>query len=805
MASSIDNNGNFNVSSADILLRANSGGVPLSHDDVDSNFENLRLGHNAVVTALTGKASSSHDHDLATAGSSGFMSSTMFSKLDGIDNNANNYSLEAANSTDLGGVKIGDNINISSGKISVPLATTSIPGVVEYDNSTIKKNNSGQLYVDSSVNTNTTYEDGVGLDLVGTTFSHSDTSSQSNITLGSRTYINGLNFDAFGHVTGFSSASETVVNTDTNTTYSADGVGITLSATTFSHADTSSANSVNNSGNTVIQDITLDQFGHITGLVSKTVGDTVTVINQGATVAKGLEFSNTTRGDAGEITLQNSTITVPNNTLYSTNDTRPLRVYINAVTGESMSTTYGTNDGNGIFWTENGPIWRGVTDDPMDSRYRAIPKKFPNYGQAEAYINKFHPYQTQIQYYFETDVTETLYPDQIYSENNAIMRVGDEQKIEFHGFKSAAGNEAAGPYSGARVARWEVNYAGGRTRILDTTAEVFVNNIQFKINDPQDWIFRIRGGRGKGLWLQGYVGYIINGNFKYAAMTVESGASLYDLSYGDIYQTNIGSHGNGTLYHYEASSNSTIIQYGSGQAVYIYDGKVGCAKLHGGSQILLKAHDKAHSGSADPAVPGFSNGNTLPSAYWDYTNYNTTGANKEEIYVQYGPYVRNNRATNTPPSGYNPLTDLDVVPSIFFGGFGNSWDWMARPGKNDVLHGEPIAKNSYKYSLMPGNMTWANGSIEGVERPANNSTMQWNPQDYGFDATISSMINHPLFGSRPIHPDQVAMSAPHKFRSLAVYNTGRTHGSPVGTGEKWGPYYTSDFHGNNITNIPDIS
>ena len=55
--------------------------------------------------------------------------------------------------------------------------------------------------------------------------------------------------------------------TDTNTTYSA-GSGLDLSGTTFSHTDTSSQSSVNNSGGTVIQDITLDTYGHVTGLTS---------------------------------------------------------------------------------------------------------------------------------------------------------------------------------------------------------------------------------------------------------------------------------------------------------------------------------------------------------------------------------------------------------------------------------------------------------------------------------------------------------------------------------------------------------
>ena len=70
-------------------------------------------------------------------------------------------------------------------------------------------------------------------------------------------------------------------------TLSAGNAGITMDADnafttnqsgnetiTISHADTSSQSSVNNSGRTYIQDITLDTFGHITGITSAT--ETVT-------------------------------------------------------------------------------------------------------------------------------------------------------------------------------------------------------------------------------------------------------------------------------------------------------------------------------------------------------------------------------------------------------------------------------------------------------------------------------------------------------------------------------------------------
>ena len=52
--------------------------------------------------------------------------------------------------------------------------------------------------------------------------------------------------------------------------------GGTSGSVTLSHADTSSQASVSNSGNTVIQSLTLDTFGHVTGVTSATTGATYT-------------------------------------------------------------------------------------------------------------------------------------------------------------------------------------------------------------------------------------------------------------------------------------------------------------------------------------------------------------------------------------------------------------------------------------------------------------------------------------------------------------------------------------------------
>ncbi len=78
-----------------------------------------------IQTQLNGKASTS----VATTSANGLMSSSDKSKLNGIAEGANNYELPVAGSTVLGGVKIGSNISISDGKISVPVASGSAAGV----------------------------------------------------------------------------------------------------------------------------------------------------------------------------------------------------------------------------------------------------------------------------------------------------------------------------------------------------------------------------------------------------------------------------------------------------------------------------------------------------------------------------------------------------------------------------------------------------------------------------------------------------------------------------------------------------
>lgn len=147
MASTINNDGAFSPASTTIVLRANSAGNPIWHNQVDGNFENLRLGHNQVVTELATKSVIGHVHSVVTTSVNGFMSSADKAKLDGVASGANNYALPTATSSTKGGVKVGSNLIIQSEAIGVPTSSSSTYGVVKYDNSTIKLNGTNQLYV----------------------------------------------------------------------------------------------------------------------------------------------------------------------------------------------------------------------------------------------------------------------------------------------------------------------------------------------------------------------------------------------------------------------------------------------------------------------------------------------------------------------------------------------------------------------------------------------------------------------------------------------------------------------------------
>ena len=124
------------------------------------------------------------------------------------------------------------------------------------------------------------------------TINHDDTSSQASVNNSSTTAVQDITLDTYGHVTGITSAdveggdvtgvtlagdsgsaSDTSGNVDLTI---AGGSAITTAGSsttiTINHDDTSSQASVDNSGTTAVQDITLDTYGHVTGITSADVG-----------------------------------------------------------------------------------------------------------------------------------------------------------------------------------------------------------------------------------------------------------------------------------------------------------------------------------------------------------------------------------------------------------------------------------------------------------------------------------------------------------------------------------------------------
>ena len=68
----------------------------------------------------------------ATGSQNGLMSTAYASKLNGVDANANNYSLPTAGGSTKGGVKVGSSLNISNEVLDVPSAGVSQKGVIKF-------------------------------------------------------------------------------------------------------------------------------------------------------------------------------------------------------------------------------------------------------------------------------------------------------------------------------------------------------------------------------------------------------------------------------------------------------------------------------------------------------------------------------------------------------------------------------------------------------------------------------------------------------------------------------------------------
>ncbi len=243
---------------------------------------------------------------------------------------------------------------------------------------------------------------GKAWDLIGRAHDHATSAQQNDLLLtfydGSTVY-NVVSYDSGTRVADFAQTPTVGGTAVSLSTHDHSGVYVPVARTvtagsgmigggalssniTISHDDTSSQSSVNNSGSTFIQDVTLDTFGHVTALTSVDVASTLGQFYLGASTTGGTtdwnDSSNTTP-NSGTTLLSGSATNGPG----GSNLFHPINFEYNTKTGVGNITQWAVPYGNssinaGFFyrgrfsgsWSSWYKIWTETNDGPgsgMDS------------------------------------------------------------------------------------------------------------------------------------------------------------------------------------------------------------------------------------------------------------------------------------------------------------------------------------------------------------------------------------------------------------------------------------------------------
>ena len=198
-------------------------------------------------------------YSVATTSANGLMSSAMVTKLNGIAEGANKYVLPEATSSVLGGVKVGSNITVSSGTISLTKAnvtaalgytppTTNTTYSV-FKGATADAAGSTGLVPQPTAGNQGKYlrADGSWATPTNTTYSVATTSANGLMSSAMVTKLNGIADNAdnvtftqtltsgtkIGSISINGTSTDIYCQTNTNTTYTA-GTGLSLSSTKYS-------------------------------------------------------------------------------------------------------------------------------------------------------------------------------------------------------------------------------------------------------------------------------------------------------------------------------------------------------------------------------------------------------------------------------------------------------------------------------------------------------------------------------------------------------------------------------------------
>ena len=213
------------------------GDLAVNGGDITTSSATLTIGNTAT---------SAQTLNLGTAATANAVTKTINLGTGGATGSTTNINIGSAN---------GGTTTISSPTVSIP-GNLVVTGTITTNNVEMIETSNGVIFEGTTANgfETTLYAiDPTADNVIALPNASGTVALTSNIGDGTLTISNGDGITGSG-------------------TFTANQSGNT--AITISHADTSSQPSVNNSGRTYIQDVTLDDFGHVTGLVSAT--ETVT-------------------------------------------------------------------------------------------------------------------------------------------------------------------------------------------------------------------------------------------------------------------------------------------------------------------------------------------------------------------------------------------------------------------------------------------------------------------------------------------------------------------------------------------------